>query len=123
MLHVEPDTVASTGFAVLRAKGGDWAWVYETTHTDAFVGYLEGRATGAAYPAVTGVVFEEAPILVPPADLRMRFQAAAGPIHSLKALLGEQNTRLRAARDLLLPKLISGEIDLRTAEADVEAAA
>jgi type I restriction enzyme S subunit len=32
-------------------------------------------------------------------------------------LLSKQNSALRAARDLLLPKLISGEIDFSRAEA------
>ena len=38
-------------------------------------------------------------------------------------VLEQHSAKLRLARDLLLPRLISGEIDLRTAEADVEAAA
>ncbi len=37
--------------------------------------------------------------------------------------LTDANTNLRATRDLLLPKMISGEIDVRAAEEALEIAA
>lgn len=37
-------------------------------------------------------------------------------MHELASTLHRQNNKLRAARDLLLPKLISGEIDVSVAE-------
>ncbi len=116
LLGLEPDTIASTGFAVLRARTEEWAWAYEMSRTDAFVGFLIGRARGAAYPAVVGSDFEEVPTLIPPPELRADFQRRAGPMYESKAALEAQNARLRAARDLLLPKLISGEIDVGRAE-------
>lgn len=116
LLDVASDTVASTGFAALRSRNSDWAWVYEATRTDAFVGFLIGRARGSAYPAVVGADFEDAPLIVPPLDLRSKFQTQAGPMHELASTLHRQNSKLRAARDLLLPKLISGEIDVSAPE-------
>jgi len=38
------------------------------------------------------------------------------------SLLARQNANLRAQRDLLLPKLVSGEIDVSAAEEALEAA-
>lgn len=90
--------------------------VYEATRTDAFVGFLVGRARGSAYPAVVGADFEDVPLIVPPLDLRSTFQIQVGPMHELASTLHRQNNKLRAARDLLLPKLISGEIDVSVAE-------
>lgn len=116
LLDVASDTVASTGFAALRSRNSDWAWVYEATRTDAFVGFLVGRARGSAYPAVVGADFEDVPLIVPPLDLRCTFQTQVGPIHELASTLYRQNNKLRAARDLLLPKLISGQIDVPAAE-------
>ncbi len=123
VLDVASNTIASTGFAIVRATGGDWAWAYETTRTDAFVGFLVGRARGSAYPAVVGSDFEDAPILIPPEGIRSQFQECAGPSYKLAGNLRSQNARLRAARDLLLPKLISGEIDVGRAERDLAQAA
>lgn len=116
LLDVLDDTVVSTGFAVLRASAQDWAWFYETCRTENFTAFLVGRARGAAYPAVVGNDFLEAPILIPPGEVRAKFQESAGKFHQLAANLGAQNNRLRVARDLLLPKLVSGEIDLSKAE-------
>ena len=123
LLNIAKDTIASTGFAVIRAKGGNWAWVYEATRTEGFVGFLVGRARGSAYPAVVGNDFEEAPMLTPPEPIRAKFQKQASPFYEQAAVLQSQNARLRAARDLLLPKLISGEIDVSGAEADLAEAA
>ena len=61
VLHPDENTVASTGFAVLSAKSVPFTYLYSATTTDEFVSYLEKRATGAAYPAVTGKVFADAP--------------------------------------------------------------
>ncbi len=123
LLDVAPNTIASTGFAALRSRNSDWAWMYEATRTDSFVGFLVGRARGSAYPAVVGADFEDVPLIVPPVDLRVKFQTQVGPMHELASTLHRQNNKLRAARDLLLPKLISGEINVSVvAETFAEAA-
>ncbi|MEE9443217.1 MAG: restriction endonuclease subunit S [candidate division Zixibacteria bacterium] len=49
---------------------------------------------------------------VPPADLQERFCDLCVPLFSEIATFGRKNTTLRRTRDLLLPKLISGEIDV-----------
>ena len=43
-----------------------------------------------------------------------RFAKIIGPMLQQGDVLGEKNDNLRAQRDLLLPKLISGEIDVPT---------
>jgi type I restriction enzyme, S subunit len=49
-------------------------------------------------------------ILVPPPSIVMQFEEFAEPVCRQVAMLTEQNNNLRAARDLLLPRLMSGEI-------------
>lgn len=41
-----------------------------------------------------------------------RFAATIAPMLKQVDVFGEKNTNLRTQRDLLLPKLISGEIDV-----------
>ena len=53
VMHPEPNTIASTGFAVLTATKVPFTFLYAATTTDDFVAYLTNNATGAAYPAVT----------------------------------------------------------------------
>ena len=51
-----------------------------------------------------------AEILVPPHSLVMHFEEFAEPVCRQAAMLSEQNDKLRAARNLLLPRLMNGEI-------------
>jgi type I restriction enzyme S subunit len=52
----------------------------------------------------------EAEILVPSHSLVQQFEECAAPLFGQVVALMEQNQKLRAARDLLLPRLMSGEI-------------
>lgn len=106
------NTVASTGFAVLRAGGISTHYLYQHVRADQFVSYLVNRATGAAYPAVKAADFKEAKVIVPQKDILSAFDKAAAPMRSLIHRLDRKNANLRAQRDLLLPKLVSGEIDV-----------
>jgi type I restriction enzyme S subunit len=71
----EPDAnlIVSTGFAVLTASGVPFSYLYLATTSDEFVAYLTNRATGAAYPAVSGKDFEEAPLLCPSSEVLQSF--------------------------------------------------
>jgi type I restriction enzyme S subunit len=113
-LLIDPpeNLIVSTGFAVITPDKVPCSFLYRVLTTDAFVGYLTNRATGAAYPAVTGKVFEEAPVVLPPDELLDLFSVIAEPMDLLVARLQRANLNLRAARGLLLPRLISGEIDV-----------
>ena len=102
--------IVSTGFAVLTPTGVPTSFLYLATTTDAFVGYLENHARGAAYPAVVAADFERADVLVPPEVLLSAFDDTIEPTFSQIHNLGLQNQKLRVARDLLLPRLMSGEI-------------
>lgn len=110
----EPDEklVASTGFAVLSATKVPFSHLYVATTEDAFVSHLEQNATGAAYPAVTAKTFEAAEILVPSDDILDAFNVLVLPKLQQVETLKAQNQELARARDLLLPKLMSGKLDM-----------
>lgn len=57
-------------------------------------------------------VLSEVPILVPPRPLQRVFREHVAVLHAQWDNLDEQNFRLRTARDLLLPKLMSGEVEV-----------
>ena len=50
--------------------------------------------------------------LVPPADLRKRFDVLVEPMHKQLITLTKHVDNLRSTRDLLLPRLLSGQIDV-----------
>lgn len=114
VMHPEPDTIASTGFAVLTATKVPFTFLYFATTTDDFVAFLTNNATGAAYPAVTAATFEKADLLIPPAPLLKKFGDATIPMAEQIHTLQRQIQTLRHTRDLLLPRLLSGQVELTT---------
>lgn len=115
VLHPSEATIASTGFAVLTAEKVPYSYLYAATTTDEFVSYLEKRATGAAYPAVTAKVFEDAPVLIPEPLVLERFATAASPYAETISLLQGRIANLRQTRDLLLPRLLSEQLSVEAA--------
>jgi type I restriction enzyme S subunit len=68
------------------------------------------RAVGATRPRVSRRELAGLPLLLPTLGLQQQFRDVAAPIHEERANLYRQNNKLRAARDLLLPRLMSGQI-------------
>ena len=67
---------------------------------------------GAAVPSMTTKILDEMDILLPDKTALAKFETAVSPLFEKKKLLGKQNEQLTEARDRLLPKLMSGEIEL-----------
>jgi type I restriction enzyme S subunit len=66
----------------------------------------------AAVPGLNRNQAYSLPLLVPSADVLGRFDSESRQILGLARLLERKNVNLKATRDLLLPKLISGELDV-----------
>ena len=111
-LMLEPDEfdVVSTGFTVLTATKIPFTWLYMFVTTDNFVGHLINHATGVGYPAVRPNDFERAALPLPPRVLLDQFHEAAEPNFRLINKLDQQNQKLTQSRDLLLQRLMNGEI-------------
>lgn len=114
VMYPETNTIASTGFAVLTAMSVPHTFLYCATTTDDFVAYLTNNATGAAYPAVSAPIFETADLVVPPAALLKEFGDATIPMAEEIHMLQRQIKILRRTRDLLLPRLLSGQINVES---------
>ena len=67
---------------------------------------------GATREALTKEVLSGFPILLPPAPLLSQYAEVAGAVHSMRDALLRRVRILRATRDLLLPRLISGEVSV-----------
>ena len=108
--HPQENLIASTGFAVITPTTVPTSFLYQAVTTDDFVGRLVANARGVAYPAVTAPVFESAQILAPPGALLAQYNEQAEPMLEQISILRQQTQRLARARDLLLPKLMNGEV-------------
>jgi len=78
---------------------------------------------GAAVPSLNRNHVHLLPTVVPSPDAVELFDKSVAPMFALQRSLLDSNVHLRAARDLLLPKLLSGEISVGQAEEAFEEAA
>jgi len=75
--------------------------------------YLETMGLGSTgQTSLKKEVIERIKILIPPEELRDRFNSIIKPIWIKVGALKIQNKKLTQARDLLLPRLMSGEIEV-----------
>jgi type I restriction enzyme S subunit len=112
VLDPPSNMIGSTGFAVVSCTKAPFSYVYLAITTEDFVGYLVNHATGSAYPAVNSSDFEKATILVPNGQILQKFHELVEPMVLKINRMLSKNRILREARDLLLPKLISGQLDV-----------
>ncbi|MEJ7444934.1 type I restriction enzyme, S subunit [Staphylococcus hominis] len=68
--------------------------------------------TGSAQPQITIVNIKELKFLVPPKSLVIEFNKHQKPIFDFNSKLKQENSKLKSLRDTLLPKLMSGEIEI-----------
>ena len=73
---------------------------------------LKHKASGAVFDAITTRDFESEIIMKLSDDDAKDFLDVAGPIYQAVLNNSIENLRLAALRDSLLPKLMSGEIDV-----------
>jgi type I restriction enzyme S subunit len=71
---------------------------------------LRQQAVGAVFDAIVVDTFKRIPLLVPSIAIACLFDETVHPVFQQIENLMLQNQKLRAARDLLLPRLMSGEI-------------
>ena len=119
ILNPVSNLVVSTGFAVISASKLPYTYLYEALTTNDFVNYLTNSATGSAYPAVNSSDFQKAVILQPSKVVLDVFHDIVTNLFEEKQNLQQKNAILRRTCDLLLPKLISGELDVEGLDIEV----
>lgn len=112
VFHPKETSVFSTGFAILHAEKVPFSFLYCHVTQDEFVSYLINCTNGAAYPAVKPSHFENAVLLVPTDMVLSKFHSLVGQMFRQAEILEQKNQQAIEARDRLLPKLMSGEIEL-----------
>lgn len=75
-------------------------------------GQLQQAATGGVFDTIIVDTFKQLSLLVPPPNLMNEFDATIHPIFTKIDTLLRSNQRLQSARDLLLPRLMSGSLEV-----------
>jgi len=113
--------IASTGFAVLTPKDGNWAFLNAATTQPEFGEELGRLADGGAYPAIRPDVVGNRELVIPGGgQLATAFDELIQPLFWRSHQNRKESRTLAALRDTLLPKLLSGELRVNDAEKSVE---
>ena len=114
--------VCSSDAIVWRPRSDDVAGLaLAVASSDAFVAHSVQTSNGTKMPRANPSVLARYPVLVPPGMLLQSFNKNVMAGVELAASLNAANLRLAAARDLLLPRLIGGQVSVSTAERVLEA--
>jgi len=118
----EDGLTGSTGFAVLRPKNQrDRIFVWCAATSAENIDRLTHLADGGAYPAVRPDAVVATETVIPSTkELDAFCHALSGNVDLMEANRAESRT-LAQTRDLLLPRLMSGELRMAEAERTVEA--
>ena len=92
-------------------------WCYEN------LDYIKGISSGSTFAEISKKDFRPVSVIVPSAQILTIYEEIIRPLYNYIVSNMKESALLAQTRDLLLPKLISGEIRLREAEKAVEAVA
>jgi type I restriction enzyme S subunit len=113
---LENDEVVASGsteFIVLRRAKVGPRWIYCAVREDRFREHAIRSMSGSdGRQRVNPACFAQLTTLLPPLNVLEQFEAAVADSFALIEQLTVQNAKLAQARDLLLPKLMSGQLDV-----------
>ena len=109
----KPVASGSTEFIVMRSESVSPYWVYCTARDEGFRKHAIGSMVGSdGRQRVNLKCFDSYFAFQPPENVLNDFDEKVEPMFKEIQLLSRMNQRLREARDALLPKLMSGEIQV-----------
>jgi len=102
--------IIGRGLCAIRSKTGKPSFVFqqlkEQFHEDDMMG------GGTIFKSVTKDDVHGIKFLLPSSDIIEKFETFANPISQELEILTAKNANLRQTRDLLLPRLVSGEVEV-----------
>ena len=100
-LRIRPNPQAVNGWYLFNYLG-----------QDDVVGLIQGRAQGVTMPNLNTGILSSVPVRLPPRDLQEVFARLTFPMAEAREALTAKIENLHRTRDLLLPRLLSGQIDV-----------
>jgi len=112
------DGICSTDALVLRPCAEQWGQAVLTIASDDFVANAVQTSNGTKMPRADWKVIREFPVAIPTVEIGRRFsEIAAGLLDHAQTLMFQARS-LASIRDLLLPKLVTGQIDVSRLDLD-----
>jgi len=117
------DGAASSDAIIIRARQEAWrGLVLSIVSSDAFVAHSVQTSNGTKMPRANWDLLTRYRVALPPSDILERFDGFIMNAVEASMVHAAANDRLTASRDLLLPRLISGELSVSDAEELLQAA-
>lgn len=112
------DGICSTDAIVLRPASEHWGQAVFVLSSVELVAHATATSNGTKMPRADWKVLGRWPVALPPSAVAGQFtEIARGQLEMAETLMFE-NARLANLRDLLLPKLVTGEIDVSSLDLD-----
>ena len=107
------DGLCSADTIVIRTRQTEhYAIVVGCVSSDEFVAYATATSNGSKMPRANWSVLEEYPVAIPVLAIAHQLSAIVEPAIQQMQTLIFQTANLRRTRDLLLPRLLSGQVNL-----------
>jgi type I restriction enzyme S subunit len=117
------DGLCSADTIVVRARQPEhYSIVVGCVSSDEFVAHATATSNGSKMPRANWSVLVEYPVAIPALAVSRQFSAVVEPAIQQMQTLIFQTANLRCTRDLLLPRLLSGQIDVDATETFIEEA-
>lgn len=107
--------VASTGYAILRAKcDTDARWMFEIIQTPQFADHVMDNCTGTGYPAINPGKLAEIPFLMPPSLAEQRGIAAIlSDMDAELTSLSREKAKAERIKEGMMQELLTGKTRLK----------
>jgi type I restriction enzyme S subunit len=114
--YVKSDSVYCLGRGVCGLSGKYQCFIDQLFANE--LPALLAQTGGSTFPSWTGPQLKDHPVLSPPIELLKTFQQVVEPMNGQVLVYSQKNQNLRTTRDLVLPKLISGQLDVEDLDID-----
>lgn len=102
----------STCFVINSKKTSYWSFLTMLLFNVDTINYATRISVGTTMPYVRWKDFVQMPVVIPSEEVCIEFEKQFVPISDKILKLAEQNIKLSQARDYILPKLMSGELEV-----------
>ena len=104
------DICTNQGFKSLVPKKAGTCFLY------CFLKYvtpeIENKSTGSTFKEASGSLMKSLQVIIPEQNVFEEFEAIVSPLFARIESLEKENSRLSTLRDTLLPRLMSGELEI-----------
>lgn len=112
--------IFSTGFAGIQANENSFTYLWAYLLSNDFDKIKNAYAMGTTMQAINNKNINNILIAIPTDSILKEFSTITKPMIEIISNLRKQNEKLAQTRDTLLPKLMSGEIDVSNIKIDDE---